>query len=352
MIEASPAPPVRGIEYLGATLTAPGTVRVAFAAELVLGEERVGSLVAVLAAGELVDLTGHYHGLGETGETMIVMDGEPGPVVLHPVRHFEETPASLAVADGAEDPVMRALAGNEGVFWEGTRDYRGVPVWAATRYITDTGWGLVVKVDDAEERAIITAFRGQLTRLALTLSAFAILVGTILGLRFAKPIHDLATVADDIRGGSMSARAAVDREDEVGLLARTFNEMADELEQRMTLLHEYRRFFDVSVDLLCIAGTDGFFKRTNPAFERALGWSSQELTSQPFVDLVHPDDKESTIREIGKLAQGITTVSFRNRFRCSDGAYKSLVWTSYPEPDTGLLYAIAREIEPQTGQLR
>jgi PAS domain S-box-containing protein len=351
-MELPPAPRVRGIEYFDATLTAPGIAPVAFAAELVLEEERVGALLAVLAAGELVDLTGHYDGLGETGETMIVMDGQPNPVVLHPVRHLEEGPVSLDVADGVQDPVLRALAGNEGVFWEATRDYRGVPVWAATRYIADTGWGLVVKVDDAEERATINAFRGQLTTLALSLSAFAIFVGTILGLRFAKPIHDLATVADKIRGGSMSARAEVGGEDEVGLLARTFNEMADELEQRMTLLHEYQRFFDVSVNMLCIAGTDGYFKRTNPAFEKTLGWTAEELLGRPFFDLIHPDDVASTEREIDKLAQGITTLHFENRFRCVDGTYKRLLWTSYPEPDTGLLYAIAREIEPRTGQPR
>ena len=148
----------------------------------------------------------------------------------------------------------------------------------------------------------------------------------------------------------MSARAVVGREDEVGLLARTFNEMADELEQRMTLLHEYRRFFDVSVDMLCIAGTDGYFKRTNPAFEKTLGWSTEQLLSRPFFDLVHPDDIESTQREVEKLAQGITTLSFENRFRCSDGSYKRLVWTSYPEPDTGLLYAIAYEVGPRIKQ--
>jgi PAS domain S-box-containing protein len=104
--------------------------------------------------------------------------------------------------------------------------------------------------------------------------------------------------------------------------------------------------------MLCIAGTDGYFKRTNPAFEKTLGWTAEELLGRPFFDLIHPDDVASTEREIDKLAQGITTLHFENRFRCVDGTYKRLLWTSYPEPDTGLLYAIAREIEPRTGQPR
>jgi PAS domain S-box-containing protein len=348
----SSPPPAAAIEYRGARLTAPGTARVTFAAQLSLADETVGSLIAELVAGELTDLTGHYDGLGETGETMIVMEGEAGPEVLHPVRHEGPATVSLGVTMSADDPVMRALAGDEGVFWEGVSDYRGVPVWAATRHIPETGWGLVATVDDSEERAPIAVFREGLIQLALSLSAFAVLLGAILGLRFAKPIHDLATVADKIRGGALSTRAEVHSEDEVGLLARTFNEMADELEQRMTLLHEYRRFFDVSVDMLCIAGTDGYFKRTNPAFERTLGWSTEQLLSRPFFDLIHPDDMESTQQEVEKLAQGITTLSFENRFRCADGTYKRLVWTSYPEPDTGLLYAIAYEVGPRIDRPR
>jgi PAS domain S-box-containing protein len=343
-------PPTAEIEYRGARLTAPGAAWVTFAAELSLSGESLGWLVVEFGAAELVELTGHYEGLGETGETMIVVEGEAGPEVLHPVRHSGMEPAQRGEMTSLDNPVTRALAGQEDVFWEGVTDYRGVPVWAATRYIPETGWGLVAKVDDSEERAPILAFRKRLTQLALSLSAFPILLGTLLGLRFAKPIHDLATVADEIRGGALSARAAVNSEDEVGLLARTFNEMADELEQRMTLLHEYRRFFEVSVDMLCIAGTDGFFKRTNPAFEKTLGWSTEQLLSRPFFDLIHPDDVESTQREVGKLAQGITTLSFENRFRCADGTYKRLVWTSYPEPDTGLLYAIAYEVGPRINQ--
>lgn len=112
----------------------------------------------------------------------------------------------------------------------------------------------------------------------------------------------------------------------------------------MTLLHEYEKFFEVSLDLLCIAGTDGYFKRTNPAFERTLGWGKDQLLGRPFFDLVHPDDLEATRLEIEKLAQGIPTISFVNRFRCAGGGYKSLRWTAHPEPETGRLYAVAYEV--------
>jgi PAS domain S-box-containing protein len=299
-----------------------------------------------LATDGLTRLTSTYAGLGETGETLVLAPMEEGrAAVLHPVRFPEESDGTIELSADSADPFSQVLGGSEGAFWEGVTDYRGVPVWTVTRYLPETGWGLVVKVDDEEERQPIEAFRGRLTSLGLSLSAFAILLGTLLGLRLAKPIHDLAKVADQIRGGALSARAVVASEDEVGLLARTFNEMTDELERRMVSLQEYRKFFDVSLDMLCIAGTDGYFKHTNPSFERVLGWTAEELTRRPFFEIVHPEDLDATMLEIEKLAQGIPTVSFVNRFQCADGSYKRLLWTSFPDPETGRLYAIAHEVK-------
>ena len=109
-------------------------------------------------------------------------------------------------------------------------------------------------------------------------------------------------------------------------------------------LYDLDRFFNYALDMLCIAGVDGYFKRVNPAFERMLGFTTAELLASPFVELIHPDDRVDTVGEVGKLASGKPTLSFTNRFRCKDGTYKRLQWTSYPEPTTGLLYAVAREL--------
>ncbi len=184
-----------------------------------------------------------------------------------------------------------------------------------------------------------------LIALALPRAGITTYVAVVLGFRFAGPIHNLAEAANRIREGDLEARAEVLREDEIGLLAETFNEMADELEERVAELHEFKKFFEVSPEMLCIAGTDGYFKRANPAFSRVLGWGDEQLLGHPFYDLVHPDDLEATQQEIEKLSKGIPTISFVNRFRCEDGSYKCLRWNSYPDTETGLLYAIAREIE-------
>lgn len=109
---------------------------------------------------------------------------------------------------------------------------------------------------------------------------------------------------------------------------------------------ELEPFFTLSLDLLCIAGTDGYFKRLNPAWESVLGYEEGELVERPFIEFVHPKDRDATIVEAAKLAQGgHQTVGFQNRYRHRDGSYRWLVWTT-SEHD-GHLYAVARDITDQ-----
>ena len=104
------------------------------------------------------------------------------------------------------------------------------------------------------------------------------------------------------------------------------------------------RFFTLSLDMLCISGFDGRFRRLNPAWQRTLGYTVEELTASPFLDFVHPDDRAATIAEMQKLFTGEQTVSFENRYRARDGSYRWLLWTSTPFARDQLLYAAARDI--------
>jgi PAS domain S-box-containing protein len=301
-----------------------------------------------LNAQAILDLAEKELGLGESGEIIIVtMDAQGTPRLLRRSRPGGPEVWDPVEPRGPNDPVTLALEGEEGVYLEGLTDDRGEAVWAAVRDLPETGMGLVVKVDEEEGRAPLIAFRARSTRLTLSLGAFAILLGTILGFRFSKPIKELAGVADRIREGTLSARAEEEGEDEVGFLSRTFNEMADEMEQQLTLLREFQKYFDLSLDMLCIAGPDGFFKRVNPAFERTLGWTTEELLSRSFLEFVHPDDLKKTEEEIARLIQGLPTISFQNRYEVPGGGYRHLMWTAHPDEDSGLIYAIARDVTDQ-----
>jgi PAS domain S-box-containing protein len=108
-----------------------------------------------------------------------------------------------------------------------------------------------------------------------------------------------------------------------------------------------RRFFELSLDMLCVAGNDGYFKQVNPAWTKVLGHSADDLLGRPFLDFVHPDDREATIAEAAKLATGrYDTIAFENRYRTHDGDWRWLMWSVSPDPESGLLMAVARDITP------
>ena len=104
------------------------------------------------------------------------------------------------------------------------------------------------------------------------------------------------------------------------------------------------RHFNLSLDLLCIAGIDGYFKQVNPSWTRILGWSESELLSRPVVDLIHPEDRDRTLQARANLAKGILLSGFENRYLCKDGTYRWLSWQSSVEPGASTVFGVARDI--------
>jgi two-component system sensor histidine kinase/response regulator len=112
---------------------------------------------------------------------------------------------------------------------------------------------------------------------------------------------------------------------------------------------ELDRFFTLSIDLLCIANFDGYFLRLNPGWERTLGISREELLAKPWLDFVHPDDREATVNARITIVNDTELMAFENRYRCADGSYKWLQWTAYGFRDLGLIYAVARDVTERKG---
>ncbi|HEX8254982.1 MAG TPA: PAS domain S-box protein [Thermoanaerobaculia bacterium] len=139
------------------------------------------------------------------------------------------------------------------------------------------------------------------------------------------------------------ARGKVVERDAAGRPLRMAGTHTDVTKRRQAE-RELDRFFDLSIDLLCIAGMDGTYRRLNPAFETSLGYPREELLARPFLEFVHPEDREITTHELELLRRGEKTVRFENRYVCRDGSIKYFAWTASPALEEGLVYAAARDI--------
>ncbi len=125
---------------------------------------------------------------------------------------------------------------------------------------------------------------------------------------------------------------------------RTTRGIFKDVTERDAARAELDAFFELSLDMLCIAGFDGYFKRLNPAWTQVLGYSMEELLAAPFVSFVHPDDVDATLAEAARLAADALTHRFQNRYRCKDGTYRWLLWTAAPDRGATRIIAAARDI--------
>lgn len=103
-------------------------------------------------------------------------------------------------------------------------------------------------------------------------------------------------------------------------------------------------FFVLALDLLAVADFEGHFKQTNPAWQKALGFGPEELEAKAIHELVHPEDRASTLAQLEKLKSGTAVAYFESRFRCKDDGYKWLGWTAAPLAADHLIYIFARDI--------
>ena len=207
------------------------------AGPIVLEDRLLGVAVLVETAEHLVALVSDYTGLGDAGETVLGRESDGETVFLTPLRFDRDAAMTRTVTEGSASPMLAAVDGEEIVLTDGV-DYRGEPVFAATRYLASADWGIVVKIDVSEVFAPLGEYRvGSAFALAVVLVA-----GAVGSWMVARPIADgvrsVSEASAAIAGGDWSRRVPVDRNDELGDLAESFNVMTTELQELTSRLEE------------------------------------------------------------------------------------------------------------------
>jgi PAS domain S-box-containing protein len=120
--------------------------------------------------------------------------------------------------------------------------------------------------------------------------------------------------------------------------------IANDISAHKQAERERDRFFNMSLDMMCIVGFDGYIKQLNPAWKEALGFSNEELMVELFGKYLHRDDRDRFLAESEKLMQGQSITYFECRHRCKDGSYKWMLWNATAYVEEQLIYAVARDI--------
>jgi PAS domain S-box-containing protein len=122
-----------------------------------------------------------------------------------------------------------------------------------------------------------------------------------------------------------------------------FSKVMRDMTERNKLTEERDRFFALSMDMLTIVHLDGRFQRVNPAFQKTLGYSEEELLAKSLFDFIHPDDRARTLTVYEKLSAGEPSRNMENRLRRKDGTYRWVAWSYFPVPEDGLAFGVGRD---------
>lgn len=102
-------------------------------------------------------------------------------------------------------------------------------------------------------------------------------------------------------------------------------------------------FFYMSFDMFVVIKNEKFVK-VNPAFTRILGYDQREIINKPFLDFIHPEDATIFMDGVKKLQASDSVISHRVRQRLKNGSYKWFDWTSTIDIQTGIIYAVVRDV--------
>ncbi|MCU1221375.1 MAG: hypothetical protein JWN42_2572 [Candidatus Angelobacter sp.] len=248
-----------------------------------------GKPIGILMAPLAINVLNQWlQGLTARGDRTISIVDHEGHLVAYPQMDVFKTPENLS----GFEPVRRVIAGQTGTdyFRRGSET-----VLISYTPVKSTGWGILSELPATAVTATAWDFERHLIVLSGAVIALTLLFGGALAYLYQK-------------------------------------------------LQVGNRFMELSSDPFGVADFNGYFKQLNPAWTRILGFSAEELMAQPYLEFVHPDDRNATSGASSSLIDGNEVLSFENRYRCKDGTYRWFLWNAVSVPAEKKIYAVARDI--------
>jgi PAS domain S-box-containing protein len=267
----------------------------------------------LMATYSLADLAAKFNSIEKGGWEGFVIVDQHGVVAASPEIRSQSEPVSISLS-GLVGRALSNAEGSDRVRIDGQDRFVGFAP------IPRLGWAALYQRPASEALAPAVRLKGQFRSVSIYLLLIYLLTAAFAALLVRRQARLLA--------------ANQELNQELGKQVTEAKRSREELDN----------YFMLSIDLLCIAGIDGYFKRVNPAWEKVLGWSTNALLSRPYTEFIHPEDRERTALEAGRQAEGLDAIRFENRYLCKDGSYRWLMWNASPSLKDRLIYATARDI--------
>lgn len=295
-----------------------GGLSVYLSGPLYLEDELLGVVVIESSADNIIAAITDYTGLGESGETVLATRNEDGDAVfLTPTRFEEEAALSLTVAEEEGDiPIIQALSGYETLLTDMV-DYRGQSVMAATRYLEDTGWGLVTKIDRAEALAPVNSLQIFLVTVIVLSLALVVAIALYLTRVIARPISKLTQAAISIGRGEITTKVDIKSPNEVGVLARSFNEMVASLRKSE---RRYRTTLDNMLEGCQIIDREWRYVYLNTAAAEHGRRPKKELIGRTMMECYPGIDKTEMFTHLKRCMKKRVSHRMENEFSYPDGS--------------------------------
>ena len=293
--------------------TAAGSRPLVVAVAVPIRDEHGNPVGILMATYSLADLAAKFNSIEKGGWEGFVIVDQHGVAAASPEIQSQSEPVSISLS-GLVGRALSNAEGSDRVRIDGQDRFVGFAP------IPRLGWAALYQRPASEALAPAVRLKSQFRSVSIYLLLIYLLTTAFAALLVRRQARLLA--------------ANQELNQELGKQVTEAKRSREELDN----------YFMLSIDLLCIAGIDGYFKRVNPAWEKVLGWSTNALLSRPYTEFIHPEDRERTALEAGRQAEGLDAIRFENRYLCKDGSYRWLMWNASPSLKDRLIYATARDI--------